>query len=395
MTVTSTNRTDISYVAESTPGTTPATPAFQLLPTTGGAPSGNLSTEVSAVIRSDRATDDLIVVDSDVMADSVNFELSYTPYSPIIQSLLQSAAANDTVAIAAATDISVTNATRTYTTSTTNPVTENVTKGQVVRISGFTEAANNGYKLVTAVTTTTIVVSDPNLVDEASGDSINIDCVSWVNGTDTVDSYTFCKRVQGIASTAYFYYRGMQISQMVLNYQLGQILSGNFGLMGLTEDPTETAIAGQTFTPIPSYTVMSPATSIPLATVYAASLTDAPKFEQVDLTINNNITAAKQIGTLGAADLASFTLEATGDIRIFFEDVDQYLLFRNSTEFMVSLTSEDAAGNAIAFTMPRCKFTELEPPIDGKDNFLMLNGSFTGLYDSDAGAQVVVSFIAA
>lgn len=395
MTVTSTNRTDLSYIAEVTPGLTPATPAWQILPTTGGAPSGNLSTEVSAVIRSDRATDDLIVVDSDVMGDGINYELSYAPFTPLLQALLQSSAADATVAVSAASDISVTD-TDTFTTSTTNPVTENIKPGQIIRVAGnFSNSNNNGYFLVSAVTSTTIVTADNRLSAEGAAASTDIDCVSWVNGADTPTSYSWCKRVQGITTPAYFYYRGMQVSQFVFNFQLGQIISGSFGLKGLTEDPTTSAIAGQTFTAIPAYTVMSPATSVPLATITSASLTAAPKFEQLDLTINNNIEAAKQIGTLGAADLASFTLEATGDVRIYFEDVEQYNLFRNSSEFSVALVSEDSAGNAIGISMPRCKFRELEPPIDGKDNFLMLNGSFTALYDTAAGAQVLMSFIAA
>jgi len=37
-------------------------PAFQLMPTTGGSPTGNTTTAVSEVIRSDRQIDDLVVV---------------------------------------------------------------------------------------------------------------------------------------------------------------------------------------------------------------------------------------------------------------------------------------------------------------------------------------------
>lgn len=393
MTVTSSNRTDLSYVAEVTPGTTPATPALQLLPTTGGAPSGNLTTEISQVIRSDRATDDLIVVDSDVMADAVNFELSYTPYKPLMDSLLQNSATK-TVAISA-TDISAVNSTSSLDGTLTNFVSENCQVGQIIRVAGFTGVAtNNRYYYITSVASGSIGVY-PAPADDASGETVTIDSVSRNNGTSTPDSYTFCKRVQGIANTAYFYYRGMQVSQMVFNYQLGSILGGSFGLMGLEEDPTETPIAGQTFVPIPSYTVMSPATSVKLATIIGSGLSSAPRFESTNITINNNINAAKQIGTLGAADLASFTLDVTGDIRVYFEDVDQYLLFRNSSEFALALISEDASGNAVGIGLPRCKFEELEPPIEGKDNFFMLNGSFRALYSSAAGAQVVFSHIAA
>lgn len=392
MTVTSSNRTDISYIAEVTAGTTPSTPAFQLLPTTGGAPSGNLTTEISQVIRSDRATDDLIVVDSDVMADAVNFELSYTPYKPIMQSLLQ----NDTAVTVAisGTDIAAANGTSSFTSTLTNFVSEGVTAGMIVRVGGFTDTTINTYYYVVSVTANEMVVGTaPNT--ESSGNTVTVDAETLTNGTSTPDSYTFCKRVQGITSTAYFYYRGMQISQMTFNYQLGSILGGSFGLMGLTEDPTETGIAGQSFTAIPAYTVMSPATSVKVADLNASSLTINPRFESTNITINNNITPAKQVGTLGAADLASFTLDITGDIRVYFEDVDQYNIFRNSEEFSLALASEDASGNGVGIGLPRCKFEELEPPIEGKDNFFMLQGTFRALYSTAASAQVIFSHIAA
>jgi len=83
-----TNYTDLSYVAEVTPGVIPDNPVFQLLPTTGGALALTITTEVSEVIRSDRQIDDLVPVDAEVTGD-INFELSYTPWKPLIIELLR------------------------------------------------------------------------------------------------------------------------------------------------------------------------------------------------------------------------------------------------------------------------------------------------------------------
>ena len=87
----STNDTDLSYIAEVTPGTTPATPAFQLLPFTGGAPEFQITTVMSDAIRSDRQTDDIIVTDATVTG-AINFELSYAAYKPFLIEVLRSAA---------------------------------------------------------------------------------------------------------------------------------------------------------------------------------------------------------------------------------------------------------------------------------------------------------------
>lgn len=85
-----TNYTDLSYVVEVTPGVIPDNPQFQLLPTTGGALALSITTEASEVIRSDRQIDDLVPVDAEVTGD-INYELSYTPWKPLIIELLRSA----------------------------------------------------------------------------------------------------------------------------------------------------------------------------------------------------------------------------------------------------------------------------------------------------------------
>jgi hypothetical protein len=91
-----TNRSDLSYVAETVAGETPATPAFQLLPITGGMPEFNYTTEMSDTMRSDRQTTDLIVTDAEVTG-AVSFELSYAAWKPFLTEVLRPDAAGPPV----------------------------------------------------------------------------------------------------------------------------------------------------------------------------------------------------------------------------------------------------------------------------------------------------------
>lgn len=84
-----TNDTDLSYIAETVPGTTPTTPAFKLLPYTGGAPEFNFTTVVSEAIRSDRQTEDVIITNAEVTG-TINFELSYDAFKPFLIEVLRS-----------------------------------------------------------------------------------------------------------------------------------------------------------------------------------------------------------------------------------------------------------------------------------------------------------------
>lgn len=383
---TSTNNTTISYIAEVTPGVTPATPAFQILPTLGGGPQGNLSTQVSEAINQGRQIDDLIVVDSEV-GGPIDFELSYTPYSPLLEALMQSAAVVDSFV---AVDISVTAISGADCTidsaAAVNFTSGNLVVDQHVKITGFTagNAAANGIYRIKSIAATQLsadrVDNNAVAVNATAGDSVTVAGNRVRNGVATPTNYTICKRVEGLAATAYMYYRGMQVSMLSLAFETGSILKGSMDFVGLTEDVTETAIASQTFTPVPSYNIMNSVTSI--ANIDVTGLPAGTEFSNFNLSYDNNINRAKSIGTLGASSLASFTLNLTADITIYFEDISAYNAFKNSTSFSVTLLVQDASNNNMVFRIPNCKFETLETPIPGKDNFFMLNGSLRGLRDA-------------
>jgi hypothetical protein len=306
--VASTNTTDLGYILESTPGTTPATPAFQLLPVVGNELIDEISTAVSEAIRSDRQTDDLIIVDADVTG-SIPFELTYTAWQPLMEALLQ----------------------------------------------GVTDTGTPGER-------------------------------TTQNGVEVPDSFTFQKTVN-VAGTPYYYnFRGAQVGAMTFNFETGSILTASMDIVARSAEGTATAITGQSNTPIADYTLMNSVTS---ASIAVTGLPVTTEFNSMALTINNNINQAKAIGTLGAVDLASFTLEITGDIEIYFEDLSAYNLFKAASEFSVVITLTDGAGNIIDITLPKCKFESLSGPIPGKDEFLFQTGSFRALRDT---ADYMVEF---
>lgn len=307
MAITSTNYTDISYIEEVTPGVIPdnSPTIFQIIPTTGGSPSFNVSTEISNAIRTDRQTDDLIPVDADVTGE-IEFEAAYGPYKPLFQSLLRGTV--DTV---------------------TEPGSEIVQNGALIP-----------------------------------------------------KTYTFVKRVTGVADPTYFYYNGCVLSQVVMDFETGSILTGTQSVFGRTEqtgtDGTSIPITSQTFNPAPAYTVMNSVNNVVTA---ISGLPANTEYETLSLTINNNSTGAKAIGTLGSVDIADFTLEITADITLYFQDLAAYNLFLQAGNFAITTTLTDTAGNILEIILPWCKFETLDVPIEGKDNFLMLDGSFRGLRD--------------
>lgn len=78
------NRAALRYIAETTPGTTPATPAFNEIRYTGESLNFDRNTVTSKEIRSDRMTADLIAVKANSAGD-INFEFSAEAFDDFIE----------------------------------------------------------------------------------------------------------------------------------------------------------------------------------------------------------------------------------------------------------------------------------------------------------------------
>jgi hypothetical protein len=268
-----------------------------LLPVTGNELQGNIATETSSVLRSDRQIDDTIPVDSSIEG-GIHFELSYDPWKELLTSLI------------------------------------------------------------------------------ASGDP---------------DSYSFRRKITvPNGSDAYFYYRGCQISSAEFSFQTSSILTDTLGVVGFTEEPTATAVAGETETAIPAYSIMNAVTSV--TTLDITGLPAGTEVESIDVSIDNNVTPAKAIGTLGAVDLAQFTMDVTGNINVYFEDNTIFQNFQNSQSFSISIVLTDTAGNTIEIDLPKCKFESLQSPVPGKDEFFFSSGTYRALRDSSSGYTVQLTF---
>jgi len=386
MGTTSTNYTSIGYERD-WDGIT--TPELQLLPTTGGGPILNLTTTVSEVIRSDRMIDDLIITDAEVNGDT-NYELSYTPYKPILIDLLRDSNTPTPVAV---TSIVSDAATKTFASASILAVQWPV--GSYFNVNDMTVTSMNGIYEVTVVVDGTITVAETLIDDAAATGTANK--ISYINGAASIIPYLFRKRVSCDSTDSNFFYPECAISSASFNFETGGILNGTVGVFGTTETALEdtelsgTAYENQTELAIPAYSIMNAVTSV--ANISLAGLTSDSCFQNMNITVDNGTQGAKCIGTLGAVDTADFTLNVTADITMYFCDQSVYKKFIAAESFSVALALRDGDGNGMVLKMPKCKFETLELPIDGKDNFLTLNGSLRALRDATDDYMFGIEFL--
>jgi len=393
MGITSTNYTSIGYVAHDGNGDVPASPEFQILPTTGGGPTSALTTAVSEVIRNDRQTDDLVLTDAEVSGD-MNYELSYHPYKPLLISLLRDDSANGPA------DSYLTGITATESGSILGlaDIEDTYGVGSYININGMSPSSVDGIYRVTGIGTDEITVTPP-IPDDGTGGIAHK--AVFRNASEAADLYCFRKRISCISagSPVYsnFFYPGCSISMASFNFETGSILNGTVSVFGTIETPLEdTEIAGtdyasQSETEVAEYSIMNAVTSV--AGISLAGLTSESCFQTMNLTIDNGTQGAKCIGTLGAVDVTDFTLNVTADITMYFCDLSVYNKFINSESFSVVLALRDGDGNGLVMTMPKCKFESLDVPIDGKDNFLTLTGGLRALRDPTDNYMIEFQFM--
>ena len=382
----STNTTSLAYDAETQFGVTNATPQFTLLPTTGGSPVNNISTAVSEVIRSDRQTDDLVVVDGDVSGE-INYELSYGPYADFMDSVLMNNTTSSIDESAVSNDI----ATDDFLDKAS--LESAIAVGDVFHLSSATNSLIDGAYTCIALGTDSVQIYPAtgtlsNLTDvQVTATSIQ------TNGSDAIQGYTIRKQADNNGTPYYWYYTGCAINSMNFNFATGSILNGSLGIIGLQESTSTSKLAGeQTDIPTPPYSIMNSVTSVGVIRIEGVTL-GVCQFSSLDLTIDNQINAAKSIGVLGACDLAAYSLMVTGNTEVYFNNLDLYNKFVNSQSFSVTIIVTDTDGNSIGIDIPKCKFESLDTPISGKDAFLMQSGSFKGLRDSTSDYMVKFSRI--
>lgn len=375
--VASSNLTSLAYDKETVFGTTDATPTFTLLPTTGGSPANAISTAVSDVIREDRQTDDLIVVDGDIAGD-VNFELSYAPYNDFMASVLMNIAAPRVLS-----ETAVTNDGTTDNTIIGKAGLEAIVfVGDVFRLTSVTDASIDGEYTCIASGTNEVTVYPATGATAALTDLVVTATAIRQNGASPIEGYTIRKKADNAGTPYYWYYRGCAINSMNLKFATGSILNGTFGIVGLTEETRTTVLTGETAdTPVPSYSILNSVTSIGVIRIGGVTLGTC-SFASLDLTVDNQINAAKAIGTLGACDLSAYSLMVTGNTEVYFSNLDLYNKFVGAESFSVTIILQDGDGNTIGIDMPKCKFETLDTPIAGKDSFLMQSGSFKALRDA-------------
>jgi hypothetical protein len=166
--MTDSNLTQLAYVAESTWGTTPGSPAMRGIRYTGENIDFNIENTESQEIVTDRQTTDLIQTGARAVG-GYNFEVSYKEHDEFFESALMSVwdktPEKDNNGTADSAITGVTDSSDTFAVDAGGTA---FVAGHLVKATGFTNNNNNLLFRVASSTSTTIVGSSLSLTDEAA-----------------------------------------------------------------------------------------------------------------------------------------------------------------------------------------------------------------------------------
>jgi len=385
------NRCQLYQKEEEVWGTTPSS-ALTALRFTSESLKYNIKKEPSDEIRSDgQITDETILGASP--AGGVNGNLSYGTYDAFMESALFSSGWSTPIAI---TGTIACDATQNALVSSTETMNTNVHTGQWILISDHSTTANNDYGLVTAATTTHLILAGGLTLTVGAGEACTVASAGMIRNGTTETSFTLERYHADV--TQYFAYTGMVVNQMVWNLNAGARIKLTFDFKGKDETLAQASVGTGAASAANTNDEINAATNVAnllegstLADVVAGFYT-----KSITLTAGKNVSELDGVGSLNNVDLGSGSFNATIALDPYFLSNTLYDKFIANTTTGFSFRALDTAGNGYICTIHSGKIRDDSGPnAGGQNSQCMENMTISAIRDTTYDCMLQIDRFAA
>lgn len=387
MPIASGTRVRLAQIVETTRGETPSTPTLSTIRATSR--NVNLTKRLleSEEVRSDRQVSDARHGFNSVEG-SVGFELTSADFDELIASAMAGSWGNGG-AVTGTPSLEVgAGEIATLTRDTGSWLTDGFLPGDVVETSDFTTNASNNQARVlilsvdSATQLTIASLSQTAFIAETDANATITRIGQRVQVGTTLTTHTIERAFLDIDQ--YEVYRGVAVQSMSLNVEPEQIVSGEFGLVGMSS----AALAQSTI----ANAITDASTNSPYAPFDGGIYIGGERIGVVtgiDFTLENNRSVEAVVGSKFSPDVFEGVGRITGNARVFFEDETFKNRFVNETEGAIALYLNNT-DDFFLFFMPRVKFNsgDIDP---GQTGPVVINASFVSLVDSVAETTMLVT----
>lgn len=393
------NRVALRLVAESTWGTTPASPSLDAIRFTSESLNYNADFITSEEIRADRMTPDTIQVASSAGGD-INGEWSYGSYDDLIEGAMYSDWVTTGSALGPETTLAIvktsgTPNTWTITDSGSGLAANSWVVGQFIKVEGFS-VAGTFYAEITSIAAGTIGIYPlTDVASEAAGDSVTITPMNFIRNGTTKKSFTIQKEFEDLATPEFMNFTGARVANWSLELATGSILNTSFGILAKDAAMAEAQFGSATENAASTTTVLNAVDNIASIAFDGDPGGNTFYFNSLSIELDNNLRGQEAVGTLGFIGVEAGRLSLTGSIELYFENSTLFDKFKAATTFSLSFLAQDAAGNVYIVNIPRAKYTEMEIVAGGLDQDIFVSASFEGIINSAGTYQYQISRLAA
>ena len=325
------------------------------------------TTERSDEIRSDRQGGKVTQLAQHAAGD-VSIRLSLLTYDEWLMGVMMANIASGEDSESWLTPISVedidsVNGSGVYTKAATDFGALGMKVGQKVRMTGFTNANNNGIKTVSAVGTTTFTTVGASTIEAAPPAASKVYGRMLRNGT-TLHSWTIEQSYLDVGR--YLLFNGMRCTDLSINLAAESFIEGRFGFMGKNSTSSGSRTLG---TPSASITEVLNTTSN-VAQLYEAGSALSIYTSQLDFNLTNNGRLRPAIQNLNPIGIGHGDFVANGSLNAYFEDASllDKMLAHEATALRIDLKDDattPANGNEMVIDLVRVFYSLGKAPIDG------------------------------
>lgn len=296
--------------------------------------SGTPETTESVQIRTDRQSSGQIVTGLTVNGGH-SFELAK---EAAIEDFLESAMFNTWQSFAAVNEtMSLDLTLKKLVRSTGSFITEGVSVGDFLVLSNFAVAANNAIIMVIGVTALEVTFAHPPGMVTAVAEAATYQKADKITIGTTKKSLTVEKTFLDL-TTKGLVYRGCLVSQMELNIEYGSLISGSFETQGndyeAADAASEFASYNEYFEDPATTNTMNGSVDMPfVATDVSGSWAqDLFCLQNLNLSMNNNLTVQNCIGKAAPEDYSPGTAQVTAELSSYLKDANWGLLARKLSQ---------------------------------------------------------------
>jgi hypothetical protein len=378
--VSSSNLVRITFIEESTLGTTPGAGNFSTARFISESLSGTPGTTESQQIRSDRMSSGQVVTSLEVGGE-MNFELARdTDFDKLLAGVMLSTW-DTQVATTVDLDIEADDKTITRASGDFN---SSVDVGDFIITTGFADAANNTvFQVLEIVSATVVRVSMPAGVVTEEGTGTTFKRADRLSIGTTKKSFSMEKAFLDLTNKA-INYRGMLPNTFSLQAAYGEIVNGSFGFSGTDYDPVEASADfmtdGRTISAAATSNSMNGSIDMPMLNSSSSGDFEDVTFciQSVGIELNNNYQPQNCIGQIAPENYSAGQASINIDLNAYLANENWSLLANKLSQDAFSLGFVlKNSGGWYGFYLPAVQVSFDDPSSGGANQEISLEMSGT------------------